>query len=348
VTPGAAIKVLIVDDSAIVRAVLSEQLGKVPGIQVVGTAPDPFVARDKIYRLQPDVMTLDVEMPRMDGLTFLRKVMAHNPIPTIVFSSLTPEGSGMAMDALQSGALDVVPKPGVAYSVGEVLPVLVEKIRAAARAERRNLKRAQAERGAPAPGIGALRRTTNRFIAMGASTGGTCALETVLTRLPHNSPGIVIVQHMPANFTRLFAERLDKICEMDVSEAKDDDAVLPGRVLVAPGNRHMLLAREGARYVVKLRDGQPVHHQRPAVDVLFHSVAMNAGANAVGVLLTGMGSDGAEGLSAMRNAGSLTIAQDQETSVVWGMPGAAVKLNAASRVLPLDRIAAEMIAAATA
>ena len=335
------IRVLVVDDSAVVREVLVRELSKFSDIEVVGTAPNPFVARDKIVRLAPDVMTLDVEMPRMDGITFLRKVMAHRPIPTIVVSSLTPKGGEMAMEALQAGAVDVLCKPGTAYSVGDLAPLLAEQVRAAANARTRML--VPEARREEAPKRLSLTRTTDCVIALGASTGGTLALEAVLVSLPANSPGILIAQHMPPEFTRSFAGRLDGLCAMEVREAKAGDAVVPGVALVAPGNWHMELRCDGARYVVALHQGERRHYQRPAVDCLFESVADWAGKNAVAALLTGMGADGAVGLLRILEAGGRTIAQDQETSVVWGMPGEAVKLGAAEDVLPLGSIAQRLV-----
>ncbi len=337
------IKVLIVDDSAIVRKIFSEELAKYPDIEIVGAAPDPFVARDKIINLKPDVITLDVEMPRMDGLTFLRKLMKYYPLPTIIVSSLTPKGGKLTLEALDIGAVDVIAKPGGSYSVGDMSAQLADKIRAAARARliqapaRTETDRTDME--APR----ALAQTTNKIIAIGASTGGTEALKAVLTKLPHNSPGVVIVQHMPANFTTAFAERLNGLCQITVKEAKDNDAVIPGTALLAPGNYHMILRRSGARYYVEVKTGPMVHHQRPAVDILFKSTARYAGANAIGVILTGMGADGAQGLKEMKDAGAGTIAQDEKSCVVFGMPKEAIKLGAVDRVLPLENIAAEIL-----
>ncbi len=335
------IKVLIVDDSAVVRQVLSREFSKAGDIEVVGTAPDPYIARDKIVQLQPDVMTLDVEMPRMDGITFLRKVMQFRPLPTIIVSSLTPKGGQMAMEALSVGAVDVICKPGAAYSVGDISAILVDQVRAAAKVDCARLKRSAApvEKKATL----AMTKTTNKIIAIGASTGGTRAIEDVLTVLPSNAPGIVIVQHMPEKFTRSFADRLNGLCRIEVREAENGDSVVPGCALIAPGNHHMIVRRSGARYYVELRDGPPVYHQRPSVEVMFNSVAKYVGANAVGVILTGMGADGAKGLFAMKEAGAVTIAQDEKTSIVWGMPGEAVKCGAAVKVLPLPLIAAEAL-----
>lgn len=334
------IRVLVVDDSAVVREVLVRELGRLPDIEVVGTAPDPYIARDKIVRLAPDVMTLDVEMPRMDGITFLHKVMTHRPVATIVVSSLTPKGGDMAMEALDAGAVDVLCKPGAAYTIGDLVPVLADQIRAASRV-RFDLLVPKAP-AAPVRKL-ALTRTTNCIVALGASTGGTQALERVLTSFPANCPGTLITQHMPPEFTRSFAARLDRVCAMEVREAKDGDTVIPGVALVAPGNFHMELRRNGAQYVAMLHQGERRHFQRPAVDCLFESVATWAGRNCVAALLTGMGADGAEGLLRIREAGGRTFAQDQATSVVWGMPGEAVKRGAAEEVLPLDRIAERLL-----
>lgn len=333
------IRVLIVDDSAVVRKIFSEELSKYPDIEVVGTAPDPFVARDKIVALQPDVITLDIEMPRMDGLTFLRKLMKYYPLPTIIVSSLTPKGGKLTLEAMEIGAVDVIAKPGGAYTVGDMSSQLADKIRGAAWAKVIK-KGVQDSENVP---LKALAQTSHKVIAIGASTGGTEALKTVLTKLPANSPGILVVQHMPANFTAAFAERLNSLCQMTVREAKDNDSVVPGLALIAPGNFHMVMRRSGARYYVEVKTGPLVHHQRPAVDILFKSTAKSAGANAIGVILTGMGADGAEGLLEMKKAGAGTIAQDENSCVVFGMPKEAIKMGAAGKVLPLDQIAAEMI-----
>ena len=338
------IRVLVVDDSAVVRKIISEELSRETDIEVVGTAPDPFVARDKIVQLKPDVVTLDVEMPRMDGLTFLKKLMHYYPMPVIIVSSLTPKGSNLAMEALENGAVEVLCKPDNAYSIGDMGIQLKEKIRAAARTNMSRIAKRVPPVAPPLPTIAsALMTTTQKLIAMGASTGGTEALKEVLMSMPANSPAIVIVQHMPPHFTTAFAERLNQLCHIEVREAKDGDSVLQGHALVAPGNFHMLLRRSGARYYVNIKDGPRVHHQRPAVDVLFNSVAEHAGANAIGVLLTGMGADGATGLLQMKEAGARTIAQDEQSCVVFGMPKEAIKLGAADRVVPLELIAREII-----
>jgi len=335
------IKVLIVDDSAVVRKIFSEELSKYQDIEVVGTAPDPYVARDKIVALQPDVITLDIEMPRMDGLTFLRKLMKHYPLPTIIVSSLTQKGGKLTLEAMEIGAVDVIAKPGSSYTVGDMSSQLADKIRAAAWAKIiRKDKEVDTAGNVP---LKALAETSHKVIAIGASTGGTEALKVVLSKLPANSPGIMVVQHMPANFTTAFAERLNSLSQMTVREAKDNDSIVPGLALVAPGNFHMILRRSGARYYVEVKTGPMVHHQRPAVDILFKSTAKYAGANAIGVILTGMGADGAEGLLDMKKAGANTIAQDENSCVVFGMPKEAIKMGAADKVLPLEQIAAEMM-----
>ncbi len=338
------IRVLIVDDSAVVRKLLREGLDREPDIEVVGTAPDPYVAREKIVSLKPDVITLDIEMPRMDGLTFLRKLMAHYPLPVIIVSSLTQAGGEMAMEALEAGAVEVMCKPGGSFSVGDMTLQLADKIRAAARVNVRARAAAAAERASAAPPRTlAMTKTTNKIIAIGASTGGTEAILEVLRRFPPSIAGIVIVQHMPAKFTTSFAKRLDSLCQIRVKEAEEGDSIVPGIALLAPGNFHMMMRRSGARYYVNVRKGPLVWHQRPAVDVLFNSVATYGGPNAIGVLLTGMGKDGAEGLLKMRQAGARTIAQDERTSVVFGMPKEAITLGAAEKVLPLDQIAEAVI-----
>ncbi len=337
------IKVLIVDDSAIVRKIFSEELSKHTDIEIVGTATDPFVARNKILKLKPDVITLDIEMPRMDGITFLRKLMRYYPLPVIMVSSLTPKGGKLTMEALDIGAVEVIAKPGGTYSVGNMSAQLAEKIRAAAMVTvvKKNPEKIS-ETVTPRP-LQALAKTTNKVIAIGASTGGTEALKVVLSQMPPNSPGIVVVQHMPAGFTTAFAERLDQICQIRVKEAENGDSVIPGTALIAPGNFHMLLKRSGARYYAAIKHGPSVHHQRPAADVLFKSTAKYAGANSIGVILTGMGSDGAAGLMEMKQAGAATIAQNERTCVVFGMPKEAIKLGAVDKVMPLNNIAQQII-----
>jgi len=337
------IKVLIVDDSAIVRKIFSEELGRDPGIQVVGTAPDPYIARDKIIELKPDVITLDVEMPRMDGISFLRRLMKHHPLPTIVVSSLTPSGGDLAMEALDAGAVDVMCKPGTAYSVHDMSVELVEKVKAAARINVARIKKAPGNAVSKTQ-LKALTKTTNKVIAIGASTGGTQALQQLLSALPRNTAGVIVVQHMPENFTRSFADRLNELCEIEVKEAGDGDSVIPGRALIAPGNYHMMLNRSGARYFVQVKQGPLVNRHRPSVQVLFKSVARFAGANAVGVMLTGMGSDGTEGLLEMKQNGAYTIAQDEVSCVVFGMPKEAIRIGAVDKVYHLRDIPSGILA----
>ncbi len=336
------IRVLVVDDSAVVRQIFQTELARDPEIEVVGTAPDPYQARDLVVELKPDVITLDVEMPRMDGLTFLRKLMHYHPMPVIVVSSLTSAGGELALEALHSGAVEVMCKPGGAYTVGDMTDELIEKIKGAARVDVRG-RRAAAAVAAPPEEVRPLGRTTNQVLAIGASTGGTVALEAILKAFPPDAPGTVITQHMPATFTRFLADRLDQAARVKVKEAADGDAVVPGVALLAPGDHHLVLRRSGARYLVQVKDGPRVNRHRPSVDVMFQSVAQAAGRNAIGVLLTGMGGDGAKGLLAMKEAGAPTIAQDEATSVVWGMPKVAIDLGAAERILPLPSIAAEII-----
>jgi two-component system chemotaxis response regulator CheB len=336
-----AIRVLIVDDSAVVRSVLSRILDKEIDITVIGTAPDPYVARELIVEHSPDVLLLDVEMPRMDGITFLRKLMTHRPLPVIVVSSLTPRGSELGLEALRLGAIDVLCKPGAAYTIGELGPELIERIRIASRATVRALKPTESGM-VPGKVSQALLKTTNQVLAIGASTGGTVAIEEVLRGLPANTPGTVIVLHMPEQFTQSFASRLNGVSAMSVKEASNNDSVVTGVALVAPGGKHLLLRRDGARYVAEVRDGPPVNRHRPSVDVLFRSVAATAGRNATGVILTGMGGDGAKGLLEMRQAGARTIAQDETSCVVFGMPKVAIELGGADDVIPLPRIAPKL------
>ncbi len=334
------IRVLVVDDSAVVRRVFSEELGREPDIEVVGTAPDPYVARDKIVNLKPDVVTLDIEMPRMDGITFLRKLMKYFPLPVIIVSSLTEAGGALAMEAMDIGAVEVICKPGEAYSVGDMSVQLAEKIRAAARVNVKTRQQIAAPRGQGAPQTPtlSLAKTTNKIIAIGSSTGGTEALKAVLPLLPPNSPGVLVVQHMPAHFTTKFAERLNELCQIRVKEAEDGDSVLPGTCLLAPGNFHMVMRRSGARYYVNVKTGPLVCHQRPAVDVLFNSVAAYGGNNAIGVILTGMGKDGANGMLKMNQAGARTIAQDERSCVVFGMPKEAIEMGGVDEIKPLHEI----------
>ena len=331
------IKVLIVDDSAIVRKIFSQELSKHADICVVGAAPDPYVARDKIVNLKPDVITLDIEMPRMDGLSFLRKLMKYHPLPTIIVSSLTAANSEMALEAMEYGAVEVLAKPGGSYSVGDMSEQLAEKIRAAACVNVSSRSPVEERPVLNVPGF-ALKRSTHKVIAMGASTGGTEALKSVLMQLPANTPGIVIVQHMPPRFTTTFANRLNELCRIEVREAKDGDSVLPGLALIAPGNFHMALKRIGGSYYVEVGTGPLVFHQRPSVDVLFHSVARFAGGNAVGVIMTGMGKDGAAGMLEMKKAGAHTVAQDEASCVVFGMPKEAIRLGGVDKVASLHDI----------
>ncbi|MCX6051470.1 MAG: chemotaxis response regulator protein-glutamate methylesterase [Campylobacterales bacterium] len=330
-----AIRVLIVDDSATARAVLREILESDPAIEVVATASDAFVARDKIVELKPDVVCLDVEMPRMDGITFLKKIMHYMPLPVVMVSSLTQSGAKTTLEALEAGAVDFVPKlhSHIYDSKDEMKEELISKIKAASKAKvfKKELK-SQAN-------TTSLAETTNKILAIGASTGGTEALKDVLIGLPRNGPGTVVVQHMPANFTEPFAQRLNSLCAMEVREAKNGDSITPGVVLVAPGDYHMVVRRSGARYYVEIGSGEKVSGHRPSVDVLFHSVAKIAGANAIGVILTGMGGDGAKGLLAMKNAGARTIGQDEASCVVYGMPKIAYDIGAVERQVPLSKVA---------
>lgn len=341
------IRVLIVDDSAVVRQMLTQALSRAGDIEVVGTATDPYVARDKIVSLHPDVVTLDVEMPRMDGLTFLAKLMRHFPLPVVVVSSITPQGSEAAIRALELGAVDVVAKPGAAYAVTGVGPQLISSIRLAATSRCQKLPPV-AHTPSSAPSEQPALRTTHKLLAIGASTGGTRAISDVLAGLPVTTPGTVVVQHMPEHFTAAFAKRLNENSAMEVREAQEGDTVAPGLALIAPGNRHLVLRRNGALYEVELKDGPPVHYQRPSVDVLFHSVARQAGPNSVGVILTGMGQDGASGLLAMRNAGAHTIAQDEASCVVYGMPKEAVRVGAVTEVAALAAVASRILSAVAA
>jgi two-component system chemotaxis response regulator CheB len=339
-----SIRVLVVDDSAVVRQTLERELGRLNGIEVIGTAHDPYIARDKILQLKPDVLTLDVEMPRMDGITFLHRLMKHHPLPVIIVSSIAKEGSPVALEAIDAGAVDVIAKPGAAYSVGDMAVELGEKIRAAATVNLKQISELKkgmetSKRLAPQ----AMSKTTDQIVAVGASTGGTQAIECYLLGMPANCPPTVIVQHMPAGFTKSFAERLNQVCQPEVKEAADGDTIIPGRVLVAPGHSHMLVRRSGAKYFVEVKDGPLVDRHRPSVSVLFQSVAQNVGRNSVCVMLTGMGTDGAKGMLAIKNAGGRTIAQDEKSCVVYGMPRAAVEIGAVEQSLPLDRIAGKVL-----
>lgn len=354
-------KVLIVDDSALVRQILTEMLRGDPDLEVVGTAADPFAAREKIKQLNPDVITLDVEMPRMDGVTFLENLMRLRPTPVVMVSSLTQKGAEVTLRALELGAVDFVSKPTVDLAgtlhnyAGELLAKV--KIAAGANVSRRIgppstlavVPKLSADAVLPSQQSGrSMLRTTERIIAIGASTGGTEALRAVLESMPPDSPAIVISQHIPAAFSKPFAERLDKSSPMKVYQAENGQYILPGHAYVAPGDRHLLVERDGARYLCRLSDGPPVNRHRPSVDVMFRSVAQNVGPNAVGVILTGMGDDGARGLKEMLDAGARTLAQDEASSVVWGMPGSAVKLGACERVEALNRVPQVMLDLANA
>ncbi|HPF59784.1 MAG TPA: chemotaxis response regulator protein-glutamate methylesterase [Candidatus Competibacteraceae bacterium] len=360
---GDKIKVLIIDDSALVRQILTEILSRDPGIHVVGSAADPYAAREKIKKLNPDVLTLDVEMPRMDGLTFLSNLMRLRPMPVVMVSSLTEKGASITLQALELGAVDFVTKPkvDVAHALDDYALEIREKVRMAARAKVQERRAAPPTPAMPAQQATAapekysadviLQRegrrrpfkTTDSIIAIGASTGGTEAIKEVLIRLPQQCPGVVITQHIPEAFSGPFARRMDSVSPLSVCEARDGQQVVPGHAYIAPGDQHLMLVRDGARYVCRLNDGPPVNRHRPSVDVLFRSVAAHAGLNAVGVILTGMGDDGAQGLKEMREAGAPTIAQDEQTSVVWGMPGQAVKLGGVDKILPLEAIPAQIM-----
>jgi len=354
------IRVLVVDDSASVRQMMTAVLQEDPAIEVMAAAADPFSAARAIQEEVPDVITLDVEMPRMDGITFLRKLMGQCPVPVVMCSSLTEDGSETLLQAMEAGAVDVILKPkiGVADHLAEHNMQIRDVVKAAARARvrgrpagravghRATEQKLTADVMLPPPSSRAMSRTTEMVLCLGASTGGTEALSEVLRALPANAPGIVVVQHMPENFTRAFARRLDSLYEVDVKEANDGDAVLRGHVLIAPGGKHTMLERQGARYHVSVREGPLVSRHRPSVDVLFRSAARAAGSNAVGVIMTGMGDDGARGLLEMKQAGAVTFAQDEATSVVFGMPKEAIARGAADYVIPLGQIARQMLAAA--
>jgi len=336
-------RVLVVDDSAVVRQIFARELARDPELTVVGTAPDPYVARDLIVQLKPDVVTLDLEMPRMDGITFLRKLMHYYPLPVVVVSSLTAAGGELALAALAAGAVDVLCKPGAAFTVGDMTPELIHKVKTAAHVNLKAHLGRKDEAAPPAAAAPALTRTTHQILAIGASTGGTVALERILRAMPPNAPGTIITQHMPEMFTQYFASRLDQVTQVEVREGAEGDSVVPGVVLIAPGNKHMLLKRSGARYYVSVRDGPRVNRHRPSVDVMFRSVAQSAGKNAVGVILTGMGGDGAQGLLEMRQAGARTLGQDEASCVVFGMPKVAIDLGAVEKVVALDAMAKEIL-----
>ena len=344
---GKKIRVLIVDDSAVVRQTLREVLESDPGIEVMATAGDPFVAAERIAEEVPDVITLDIEMPRMDGLTFLKKLMGQHPIPVVICSSLAEEGAQSTFKALEYGAVEIVTKPrmGTKQFLEDSRIDICNAVKAAGEARLQSLRPShtvEPKLNADcilSPATHAMAETTEKVVVIGASTGGTEALKTVLEALPADTPGIVIVQHMPELFTRAFASRLDSLCAITVKEAETNDTIIRGRALIAPRNHHMLLKRSGARYYVEIKDGPLVCRHRPSVDVLFRSAARYAGRNAVGVILTGMGDDGARGMLEMKQAGAATIAQDEATCVVFGMPKEAIKLGGVDRVLPLQAVA---------
>jgi two-component system, chemotaxis family, protein-glutamate methylesterase/glutaminase len=352
------IKVMIVDDSAVVRQVVAAALGGDPGIEVIATASDPIFALQKMQAQWPDVLVIDIEMPRMDGITFLKKIMAEHPTPVVVCSSLAAQGAQATFEAMAAGAIAIITKPklGLKSFLEDASNDIVQAVRSAARANMRALRSGPAA-ARPAEPVGpkldadavlsaghrALERTTDQVVAIGTSTGGTQALEAVLTRLPATSLGIVIVQHMPEKFTAMFAERLNELCQIEVREAKNGDRVIPGRALIAPGGRHMMLKRNGAQYAVEVVDGPLVNRHKPSVDVLFRSVAKFAGSNALGIIMTGMGDDGARGMKEMHDAGARTIAQDEASCVVFGMPKEAIKLGAAEQTMPLGHIPAAIV-----
>jgi two-component system chemotaxis response regulator CheB len=350
-----SIKVLVIDDSALVRKLLTAMLSRSPDIQVVGAASDPYAAREKIKKLNPDVITLDVEMPRMDGITFLENLMRLRPMPVVMVSSLTQRGADVTLRALELGAIDFVAKPriDIAGTLADYEEELIAKVKVAAGARvmpraappvRKTDERHSTSAVVPILNVRSMLRTTDRIVAIGASTGGTEAIREVLAEMPPDAPAIVISQHIPAAFSKPFAERMNRCSAMSVCEAQDGQQILPGHAYIAPGDRHLLVERDGARYLCRLSTGPHVNRHRPSVDVMFRSVAQNVGPSAVGVLLTGMGDDGARGLKEMMEAGAGTIAQDEASSVVWGMPGSAVKLGAAMHVVPLQNVAPRVLA----
>ncbi len=335
------IRVLIVDDSALVRQILSDGLSKDENLEVVGSATDPYMARDMIVKLRPDVLTLDVEMPKMDGVEFLRKLMPQYPLPVVMVSSLTQKGKQVTLDALDAGAVDFVTKPTANLKDGlnSLIMELRTKVKIASTANVSHWKNKPVPMSRPSiQSSAALSETTLKVIAIGASTGGTEAIKKVIDMFPRTSPGVVIVQHMPAGFTKLYADRLNQSCQMEVVEAQDGDRVVPGKVLIAPGGFHMTVRRVGGEYIVDCKAGDKVNGHCPSVSVLFDSVAKHVGANAVGVILTGMGGDGADGMKVMRDAGSFNIAQDEKTSVIFGMPKVAIDKGGVNEILPLDKI----------
>jgi two-component system, chemotaxis family, protein-glutamate methylesterase/glutaminase len=359
-------RVLIIDDSAVVRQTLETIINADSRLEVMATASDPYFAANKIRKAIPDVITLDVEMPRMDGITFLKTLMSQRPVPVVIISSLTSKGTQTAMQALEFGAVEVLNKPQLGNTkkfLEETSIKICDTIKAASMAHVSRISPAKAKAVAGASNTPVARKysadaviknsprrsmikTTDKVIAVGASTGGTEALRVFLEGLPHDAPGVVVVQHMPEHFTKSFADRLNALCKVTVKEAENNDTVLPGRVLIAPGNKHMLLKRSGARYYVEVKDGPLVNRHRPSVDVLFRSTAQYAGNNSIGIIMTGMGADGAKGLLEMKNAGARTIAQDEKSCVVFGMPKEAIKLEAADKIMPLDKIAAQVMSMA--
>jgi two-component system chemotaxis response regulator CheB len=350
------IRVMVVDDSAVVRQVVTQTLSRDPGIEVIGSALDPVFALEKMKANWPDVIVLDLEMPRMDGLTFLRRIMAERPTPVVICSSLAEQGAQVALDALAAGAVSLITKPkiGLKAFLDNAANDIIQAVKAAAKSRPSSGGISSRPRPAtpmlqPTPSLSAdvilpagpasLGRTTDRLVAIGTSTGGTQALEAVLTALPTDCPGLVVVQHMPEKFTAMFAQRLNGLCQIEVREARSGDRVLPGLALIAPGGRHMMVKRNGAQYVVDVVDGPLVNRHKPSVDVLFRSVAKCAGGNALGIIMTGMGDDGARGLKEMRDAGAHTLAEDESSCVVFGMPKEAIRLGGAAEVLPLARMA---------
>jgi len=352
-----SIRVLVVDDSAVIRQTMEKILSSDPSIEVMGTAADPYIAAQKIEKEIPDVITLDVEMPRMDGLTFLRKIMAQHPIPVVICSALTERGAETTIKAMELGAVDIIQKPrlGAKLFLEESQIRITDAVKAASKARldvlassaREVSPKLTADAVLPSPGIRAMIETTDRVVVIGASTGGTEAIRIFLESLPHNAPGTVIVQHMPENFTKAFAGRLDTLCRVTVKEAEDGDSVIQGRVLIAPGNLHTLLKRSGAKYFVEVKEGPLVNRHRPSVDVLFRSAARYAGSNTIAVIMTGMGDDGARGLLEIREAGGYTIAQDEPSCVVFGMPKEAIKLGGVRKIVSLDNIPATVLTALT-
>ncbi|MGQ0557315.1 MAG: protein-glutamate methylesterase/protein-glutamine glutaminase [Nitrospiraceae bacterium] len=347
------IRVLTVDDSALMRQVLATLLAKDPDIDVIGSAPDPYIAREKIKALNPDVLTLDVEMPKMDGLTFLEKLMRGHPMPVVMVSSLTEAGCQTTLRALELGAVDFITKPKLDLREGmeEIAQDLIAKVKAASVARLRGQgggggysdQKPRTSQPVPRSPSNAMIKTTDIIIAIGSSTGGTEAVKEVLEKLPPDTPPILVTQHMPERFTKTWADRMNSLCRISIKEAQDGDSVLPGHVLIAPGGSHMMLVRSGARYTVRINQDPPVNRHRPSVDVMFASVARYAGANAVGVILTGMGNDGAKEMLTMKQAGAFTIAQDEASCVVFGMPKEAIKAGAVDKVLPLDDIAGAIL-----